>query len=98
MTVICVTIVAAVEIWTEVKDRDNVLVAEMFVAYSLIVESLPSSSVSRDWACLIKACKAEIMVSAEVMANLLVLASALASAEDIDEALLLTISNLCFAW
>ena len=48
MTVICVTIVAAVEIWTEVKDRDNVLVAEMFVAYSLIVESVPSSSVSRD--------------------------------------------------
>ena len=79
------------------NDRDNVLVAEMLVAYSLIVESVPISSVSRDCACVMKACRAEIMVSAEVMANLLLLDSALASAWEIEEALLLTASSLCFA-
>ena len=48
MTVICVTTAAAVEMCSEVKDRVCVLVAEMEVACSLRVESVPIVSVSRD--------------------------------------------------
>ena len=83
MIVICVTTAAAVEMWSEVKDRVCVLVAEMEVACSFRVESVPIVSVSRDWARVIKACRVEIMVSGEVMATLVFLSSALASALDI---------------
>ena len=48
MIVICVTTAAAVEMWSEVKDRVCVLVAEMEVACSFRVESVPIVSVSRD--------------------------------------------------
>ena len=48
MTVICVTTAAAVEMCSEVKDGVCVLVAEMEVACSFRVESVPIVSVSRD--------------------------------------------------
>ena len=79
------------------KESVKVLVAEMFVAYSFSVESVPSASVSRDWASVTKDVMELIMVAAEVMATLLDLRSALAVALDIEEALLLTASILALA-
>ena len=69
----------------------------MFVAYSFSVESVPSASVSRDWASVTKDVMELIMVAAEVMATLLDLPSALAVALDIEVALLLTASILALA-
>ena len=95
---IWVTTVVAEEIWTEVKESDKVFVSEMSVAYFFSVESIPSASVSRDWARVTKDCMVVIIVTAEVMAFLFVLFSALAVALDIAEALLLTVCILTLAW
>lgn len=46
------------------------LMADIYVAYSFSLQSLPNKSVSRDWTRVTKACKELTIEAAEVMVTL----------------------------